>query len=454
MRINHNISAQLANVNLKRADRRGAAALESLSSGYKINKAADDSAGLAISNKMRTQIRSLEQASRNAEDGTSIIQTAEGALSEIEAVLQRTRELSVQAADDSYTIGDRTAIQQEIDALLDEVDRIAGTTEFNGKGLLDGSSTRAVTFDDIGLGSLGVSEDVPKGIYEVELTQVAAPATSTVHYQIPDSLQINGVTVQIDSGDTQEEAYGKIQSVCDKLGIVARNSASGEVELETRAVGLDQFITVEDYVTPNGATSRGVDARIALTETADGFKDISTMNVACNGNNIIITDSSGFEMNLTVEDGIAVGDKREITVYDSGMMQLQIGANEHQDIGIDFPKVSTETLKLRQGDGVDIVNVCSHEGASNAITAFDNAIQAISAYRANLGAYENRLDTTVASLDISVENMTDSMSRIMDTDMAEAMTKYTQEGVLSQAATSILAQANNRPQTIMSLLQN
>lgn len=450
MRINHNISAQLANVNLKRADRRGASALESLSSGYKINKAADDSVGMAISNKMRTQIRSLEQASRNAEDGTSIIRTAEGALSEIEAVLQRTRELSVQAADDANTIGDRSAMQEEIDALLDEIDRIAETTEFNGKGLLDGSSTRVVTFDDIGLGSLGVSEEVPQGTYELTVTSLAGKAAGSVQYDVPDSVIINGVTVDIGAGDSDDDVFEKIQSVCNELGILASKGNSGTVNLSTRAVGSDQFIEVKDKLNRDGRSTRGADAQVTL---GNGF-NAATMHTACSGNNITITDSTGFEMNLTVEDGIRANDTRTITVYDSGRMQLQIGANEHQDLGVDFPKISTETLKLRQGDGVDIVNVCSNKGASNAITAFDKAIESVSAYRSNLGAYENRLDTTIASLDVSVENVTDSMSRITDTDMAEAMTQYTQEGVLSQAATAILAQANNRPQTIMSLLQS
>ena len=145
MKVNHNITAQIANINLKKDERRVATSLERLSSGYKITKAADDSAGMAISNKMRTQIRALDQASRNAEDGQSIVQTADGALNEITAMLQRVRELSVQAANDTYTIDDRNSAQKEVDQLLDEIDRISSTTEFNGKKLLDGSSSRSFT---------------------------------------------------------------------------------------------------------------------------------------------------------------------------------------------------------------------------------------------------------------------------------------------------------------------
>ena len=148
MKINHNITAQIANVNLKKDERKIGSVLQKLSSGYKITKASDDSAGLAISNKMRTQIRALDQSSRNAEDGKSIIETTDAALGEVTNILQRIRELSVQAANDTYTIDDRVAAQGEIDQLLDEVDRISSATEFNGKKLLDGSSSRAFVCSD------------------------------------------------------------------------------------------------------------------------------------------------------------------------------------------------------------------------------------------------------------------------------------------------------------------
>ena len=155
MRINHNISAQLTNVSLKKVDNKVSASLERLSTGYKINKAADDSAGMAISNKMRTQIRAL--ASRNSADGDSIIQTAEGAMSEIENILQRIRELGVQAANGTLALEDRKAVQDEVDELMDEVDRIADTTQFNGKGLLDGSASRTVMTNTLSIHAISAS---------------------------------------------------------------------------------------------------------------------------------------------------------------------------------------------------------------------------------------------------------------------------------------------------------
>lgn len=460
MKINCNISAQLANVSLKRADKKMTSSLEQLSSGYKINKAADDSAGIAISNKMRTQIRALDQAARNADDGTSIIQTAEGALSEIESLLQRTRELSVQAANDTYTVDDRYAVQKEIDELLDEIDRIAETTEFNGTKLLDGSCNRVVTFDEIGMDSLGVSSSVLSGVYQLKVTDVATAAQGTLNYSIPaqgtTTLKINDTSVVITSTDTLDDVYDRILGVCDMMGINVSGGA-GNVTLTTRAVGEDQKIVLRG---PNATTDtiyRGKDTKVALTAsgTAGAESQFSGKeSVRYNGNNIMISDNSGFQMNLTLEEGIKAGDVRNITVYDTGAMKLQIGANEHQNIDIDFAEVSCRALSLREEDGDNMINVCSQDGATKAITAFDNAIQSISDYRSNLGAMENRLNSTISSLEISSENMTDAMSRIMDTDMAESMTNYTQESVLSQAATAILAQANNRPQQVMSLLQS
>ena len=444
MRINHNISAQWANTNLKRADRRMSSALQSLSSGYKINKAADDSVGLAISNKMRAQIRSLDQASRNADDGESIIQTVDGSLAEIQKVVQRLRELSVQAASDTYVIDDRDSMQKEMNSLMDEIDRIASTTEFNGKGLLDGSSSRATTSTNYIFSVVSVSEQVKAADYDIELTGQASNATASIEYTIPadgkSTIEINGVSIEIESTDTSDDVKEKVLAVCNKMEIdVSTGNAANSFNLATKAAGSLQSITYRSFNDTETQVTRGTDAQVKLT---DRNGNILTDGIAYHGNGELVTisDNSGFETS-------------ELHVYDGGSMQLQIGANEHQDIRIDFPELSCLTLGLREADGDNMANVCSQQGASNAITVFSDASAQISAYRSRLGAYENRLETTVSSLDVSSENMTDSMSRILDTDMAVAMTEYTQSSVLSQAATSMLAQANNRPQQIMSLLQ-
>ncbi len=453
MRINHNISAQLANINLKRADDRMSASLQRLSSGYKINKAAEDAAGMAISNKMRTQIRALDQASRNAGDGISVIQTAEGALSEIESIFQRCRELSVQAANDTYTIDDRESAQKEVDELLEEVDRIARETEFNGKRLLDGSNSRVVTSDKLGVQVMKVSESVEAGKYKLTVDSVATAATGTLTCAPGSSVTINDVTLDFPADATNDDIYNQVLSVCEMMDIeVAGTSPS--FTLTTKAAGANQELSIKSVGDTAPVVTKGQDAEISLTPKAagDAAGFTGTEAVVYHGDTITITNTDGFEMELALEGG-QTGDF-ELTVYDTGSMKLQIGANEKQELAIDFSEISCRSLQLREQDGDSFVNLCTQRGASLAITSFDNAIQSVSAYRSMLGAYENRLETTTASLDITSENVTQSMSRIMDTNMATAMTQYTQESVLSEAATSMLAQANNRPQKVMSLLQS
>lgn len=457
MRINHNISAKISNVNLKRADTRTASALERLSSGYKINKASDDSSGMAISNRMRAQINALDQASRNSEDSQCIIQTAEGALAEIEALIQRMRELSVQAANDVYTIEDRDAAQKEINDLMDEVDRIASTTEFNGHGLLDGTLTRVVTYSENGFSSLSVSSEVKSGVYQVVVNQTAKPAQDSISYTIPaegtSTICINEASITIEPTDTHASVKQKVVDVCDKLGInVTDNGPGNAFDLTTDANGKSQFIQVQEAGQPPKPIVRGADADVtAVVGAGSGF---AAPTCVYDGNNVTILDNSGFKMQFAIEDSVTLGNTVDMTVYDTGSMLVQIGANEHQDVSIDFMEVSCRTLKFRESDGTNLINVCSQEGAGRAISVFDDAIRSVSSARSTLGAYQNRLDSTMSSLDVSVENLTDAMSRIRDTDMAAEMTDYTQMSVLSQAATSMLAQANNRSQQVMSLLQS
>lgn len=451
MRINHNVSAQLANVRLKKTESRLSDSLERLSSGYKINKAADDSAGLAITNKMRAQIRALDQASRNSLDGQSVIETAEGALAEIENILQRTRELAVQAANDTYSLDDRKAIQSEVDEMLKEVDRISTTTEFNGTSLLDGSAARTMSSDSAQVKALSVSMTVEAGEYKIDIGQLAATAKTTFNYNIPATaddnytILLNEVAIEITSADTDDTISKKVMDVCDAMNIEVKGAGTG-MELETKAPGSNQRITIKYPGDTEATVYSGKDAEI---EFGDGFED--TAVYSANGNLINIVDNNGFKMQ--VELGSQAAGTVTLTTFDAGYMILQIGANEGQTLNMDFPEVTCLNLGLKTSDGVSMINYCTEFGATNAIKELDTAIQKISNARSELGAYQNRLESTIASLDISSQNITEAMSRIGDTDMADEMTNYTQLDVLSQAATSMLAQANNRPQQVMSLLQ-
>jgi len=452
MRINHNVTAQLANINLKKTNKRLTSSLESLSSGYKINSAADDSAGLAISNKMRTQIRALDQASRNSEDGTSIIQTAEGGLSEVTAILQRVRELSVQASNDTNTLDDREAIQVEVDKLLDELDRIGSQTEFNGNGLLDGSFTRVVTYNKNGLSTLNVSDDVPSGKYTLTIDQLAQPAVlEDIDYSSAGTIKINNVSIEL--GKIPED---DIQSACDKMNLDVVFDGAGSMTLTTRATGTAQVLTVGGDLPE--VSAKGEDAALdgdVIRVLPDGTtEEPLDAIVSSDGKIVTIKAGAGFEMQISIEDTAPEGDEVTVKVYDDGPMILQIGANEHQNVGVVFSEISCRSLGLKDDNGTSLVNVCSQIGATNAIKTFDNALRTVSDARSKLGAYQNRLDRTMDSLDLTSENLTSAMSRIIDTDMAAAMTNYTQESVLVQASTAILSQANNRPQQILSLLQS
>lgn len=458
MKINHNITAQIANVNLKKDERKIGSVLQKLSSGYKITKASDDSAGLAISNKMRTQIRALDQSSRNAEDGRSIIETTDAALGEVTNILQRIRELSVQAANDTYTIDDRVAAQDEIDQLLDEVDRISSTTEFNGKKLLDGSSSRAFVCED-GTNNLpparpiSVSMEVPAGDYKFKIDAQATQAS--VNFNLPTNypaeIMVNDVTLNVTSA---QDAQTKILETCDKMNMKCQFAGAGQGTITTNTYGSDQKVSVD--VAGAKYEASGTDAKITLTTSTPGTsnpasKFESTAKYSAHGNSVIIRDNGGFEMRVELTG--TTGTTVDLHVYNAGYMDMQIGANEHQSLSMNFEEVSCNSLGLRDSEGNDTINVCTRKGADNSILKLDDAIKITSAARAELGAYQNRLESTKSSLDVSSYNMTNAMSRIMDTDMADAMTEYTQLNVLQQAATSMLSQANSKPEQIMSILQ-
>lgn len=449
MHVNHNISALIARTQLKKTENNLSASLQRLSSGYKIAKSADNPAGLAISNKMRTQISALEQASSNASDGDSIIQTAEGSISEVASMLQRMRELAVQAANDTNTLDDRAALQSEMDELLDELDRISKDTEYNNKYLLNGSLCHTGVSSSALTDLFEISSSVENKEYEITVTKLgekaelafnmpAAPATKD------DVYYINGMPFTVSKGQDEATMKANLIKFCDTLNL----DLAADMTISTRVPGSLQTLTI-DY--PDGTTDKSVgeDAEIALT---DGFVAGKTSYTA-NGNYVSVIDNGDFRMTFEVREEYAAGEAFKINVYNSGFLSVQIGANEGQVLEMNMPEVSCTTMGLRTADGTNIVNICSGVGAQNAINLFDHAIQYVSEARSKLGAYQNRLDSTIASLDIATENMTDAMSRITDVDMADEMTKYTQYNVISQAATSILAQANNRAETIMNILQ-
>lgn len=481
MRINYNVSAAIANKHLLGIEDNLSASMERLSSGLKINHSKDNPAGMAISNKMKAQIDGLNRASQNASDGISVIQIADGALNETTSILQRMRELSVQAANDAtLTPADKEAIQQEIDSLKDEVDRISTDTEYNSKSLLDGSlDTRVYTKNAT---RVDISDHVKAGQYELSIDTAATqagPVTANQNYNstaaigVSGTMSINGSKVEIEATDTYAEAFEKIRNAAETGETAVKVETNGALSFTSERYGASATLEIafdnQQIVTALGFTGvvedpenkgsyvygqvqngkvivpSGTDAEVTLKKPGDGtgFGDTATWRT--DGNKITVTDRAGFEMSFLADAGYT--GNLDFDVTDIGTMALHIGANEDQETKVRIPEVSCKSLYI---DDADVTTV---NGAGRGITQFDDAISKVSEVRSRLGAYQNRLESTVSSLDTFEENMTGAQSRLTDADMASEMTDYTHQNVLNQAAISVLTQANDLPQQVLQILQ-
>jgi flagellin len=394
MRINNNLMAMNTHRQLGINNGAGAKSIEKLSSGYRINRAGDDAAGLAISEKMRGQIRGLDQASRNSQDTISLIQTAEGALNESHAILQRMRELSVQSANDTNTDSDRTALQNEVKQLVSELDRIGNTTEFNTKKLLEGSAK-------------GVSE--------------AVKGTLRVNNNSPLTLTTTLADAQAATGAKQSGAF---------------------MIIRTNVTDATTF-TAADYqiIGPNGAASTD----LTLTaSTAIGVAITITGEAST-----IAVGGTGVHANMKVGDSMTfVFGKAEAASSSLGQSVMgQIGANSGQTAFISMGDMRSEALGVKQ------IDISTKLGAAVAIETVQGALEKVSAQRSSLGAMQNRLEHTIKNLDTASENLQASESRIRDVDMAKEMMNFTKNNILTQAAQAMLAQANQAPQGVLQLLR-
>ncbi len=378
MKINYNVSAMMANNSLKVRDNKLTASLQRLSSGYKINSAKDNAAGLAISRRMNAQIKGLKEANQDAKDGVSVIEIADGALSECHDILQRINQLCVQAANGTMTDEDRGAVQSEIKQLSDEVVRIGKTTEYNGQVLMDGSfDMKGFVKDNNNVKIKYYSDAVKLGDYKIDI------AGSGSNY-----------TVKMTDSSTKEE-------------------------------------------------------RILTGKMEDG--------------QLIATGKDGYEVRFELRKGWNSNPTFNAELKGYGAMTLQIGANEGQTLDMRIPELSLLNLGMGNTDGeltvvvgpdgVPDSSIDYAEKAKESIEKVSKAIQFVSEMRSRLGSYQNRLEHTQSNLSTSEENMTEAYSRIMDTDMAEEMAMYSNLQVVTQAATAILAQANERPSQMLQLIQ-
>ena len=457
MKINNNISAVITNKQLLRTEDTLAASMERLSSGLRINHAKDDPSGMAIAGKMNAQIDGLSRASRNSSDGISVLDTADGALTEVTSMLQRMRELSVQAANGTMSENDRAAIQKEIGNLVEEIDRISEATEFNTKTLLDGSLSNRVYGDHFTRPT--PSSTVEAGFYNFTVNAAAEQAsvqidvTNGLTYPITadqaGSITINGAAAMIEAGMSKEDVIGSIRDAAEIGGALIEIKDDKVITVKSEYYGVNEHVDVVSnsaLVLPDGAEHQvGKNAEITMDTANSLFKDHPTATIKHEGNHITFTDVEGFSLSMKLEENFKGNIKCEVT--DIGPMDLQVGANMGQQITVRIPSISSEYLYL---DEVDVSKV---GGPERAMTRLDEALATVNDIRANLGAYTNRLEYTVSSLNATHENMNSAISRIADVDMATEMVEYTKDNVLQQAGTSALSQANELPQMALQLLQ-
>ena len=469
MVVQHNLSAMNANRMLGITTGSLAKSTEKLSSGYKVNRAAEDAAGLAISEKMRKQIRGLEQASANAEDGISAVQTAEGALTEVHDMLQRMNELAVKAANGTMSTDDRQTVQDEVEQLLTEIDRVAETTKFNELYMLKGDTsdkTVKLSAKDAGL--------------DGKLVTGANSATFTIStLKLGDSVSIGGKTYTI--GDATPK------NVADSVAALTMATGS-QVTLngvqytivdtandEDEAKNLITKDTIEDrinngkltsvkfngktynVITDNaGGAADGVDDNESSIITADKAYEYMAQelalanNVGANKTQISIDANNAQEVIKGKDTVQFVFDRAEATTKEDLNFSLHVGADADMTNKISVKIASLDTTGL----GIAGLNVKDKTGisATYAIDSIADAIAKVSAQRSSLGAIQNRLEHTINNLDNVVENTTAAESQIRDTDMAEEMVKYSKNNILQQAGQSMLAQANQANQGVLSLL--
>lgn len=407
MIINHNMASLNTYNRLSANNASTSKSLEKLSSGLRINRAGDDAAGLAISEKMRGQIRGLDQAGRNAQDGISMIQTAEGALNETHSILQRMRELAVQSASDTNTASDRTNLQSEVDALNTEIDRIANTTEFNTKKLLNGTMGAAVN-------TAVANVNTNTGLKNIA-------STATLLTALQDS---NGGTLGIAAGDT----------------VTVQFTVNGT--MTSANVAVTATTTIGDLAQAGVTLNTSGTTTITATASATGFAG------AVHGLTISVKDSSGASRTSATN---ALSGFTETTaaatVQADGRATIQIGANANQNVQISISQVDATAL------GTANLKISTQSQANVAISVIDSAMSTVSTQRGNMGALQNRLEHTINNLSTSSENLTAAESRVRDVDMAKEMMSFQKNNILSQAATAMLAQANQQPQGVLQLLR-
>lgn len=428
MRINYNATAMLAVNALNKNDENLSVSTGKLSSGYKINRSKDNPSGYALSRKMRAQLEGLMQARDNSDTGVNIIRAVDGALSEMHDMLQRINELAIKGSTGTLSDGDRELVDEEVQKLKEEIQRTAETFEFNGQKLLDGSFQLKGYTDNINVKIAGYDERVASGIYQFDLGLFDDPTLYDVEgnlveeaFKTPDVTANPTVEVRADPDNPKKPA------------------APGTLFPD----GFEKTVPVKNVS----------DQKVSI-KCPDG-KTIEATISDVNGTIVTLDGPSGFQVKIDVREGFSgtgagaapADGKVNVEITGFGPMTIQVGANEGQELHVEIPEVGI------QGLGIPNINARTKEDSLETIERVSAAIDRLSGIRSKLGAYQNRLEAVVESNEINHENMTAAYSGILDTDMSEEYTTYSTYQILSQASTSVLAQANERPAQVLQLLQ-
>jgi flagellin len=482
--INTNVASLNAQRNLGASQSNLAKSMQRLSSGLRINSAKDDAAGLSISDRMTSQIRGLNQAARNANDGISLAQTAEGAMQESTTILQRMRELAVQSANDSNTGSDRASLQKEVAQLQQELDRIATTTSFNNKKVLDGSFTaqsfqvgansgETIAFSIGGTGSTQIGTHQLKA--DGDINKATSAAANNVTLQ---TVTVNGhlgsSSVVVAAATSAKDIASGINNISTKTGVAA--SAVTYSKLEMSAANSVSF-TLKGKNSTASTISANITNKSDLTELSDainaktGETGISAQ-LSSDKSSITLKNSDGYDIKLAAtsdqnldvtglkSDGTTAAGSKITDLGDTGKTAITIGGNVTFDseksysLSTGSPANTTITSDISSElASVGSVNISTAAGASDSLSVIDNAIAYIDGARADLGAIQNRFESTISNLQNISENVSAARSRILDADIAQETSNMTKQNILQQAGVSILAQANQTPQLALSLLQ-
>ena len=482
--VNTNIASLTAQRNLTSSQNMLSSSLERLSSGLRINSAKDDAAGLAISERFTAQIRGLNQGVRNANDGISLAQTAEGALKEVSSNLQRIRELAVQSANSTNSASDRTALQEEVAQLVAEIDRVASNTKFNGTALLDGTFTNkafqvgADAGEIVTIASITSAQTSAIGGSFTSTATSANGVDATAFDGTTQTLNAIAITASVGDGVSTVDSTASAKAKASAINATAGTGITATAVTDVAAGGAANGVSTGDIgtITINGQTTASVTAGASATITGDlvtsainaisGATGVVATNTAgavslqaADGRNVVVSltstggtfDAAAAGLHANADTGATNTGKLTLTSTSSSGITVNDNAAA-VDMGF-ASKAAMDQTATGSGVAMSVASVSTEAGANETITAVDNALSTINSTRATLGSYQNRFQSVVANLQTTSENLSASRSRIVDADFAAETAQLTKAQILQQSGIAMLAQANAIPQNVLALLQ-